>query len=222
MCIIVYKPKHQNLPSKNILQNCFDRNGDGIGYTFTLNDKVVIKKGYFDFNKFYEDIEKDFKRFKLFDKNLIVHFRISTSVAVNEFKTHPFVLTSKKENIEHTNVFCGYSVVHNGVLWDYEKKNGYTDTQNFVLDFLSPLLQRFKYDFGDGLLTHIIKNELKTSKICVLSYKDEVLKVGDCIKDNGIYYSNASYKPYIYKPIEKPIQTSIFNYNYNNGLRWYD
>ena len=222
MCIIVYKPKKQNLPSKEILHNCFERNGDGIGYTFTLNNKVVIKKGYFDFNKFYEDVTNDFKRFKLFDKNMILHFRISTSVAINEYKTHPFVLTSQKEHIEHKNVFCGYSVVHNGVLYDYEKKNGYTDTQNFILDFLSPLLRRFNYDFSDTLLQHIIKTELRTSKICVLSYNDDVLKVGDFIKDNGIYYSNTSYKKWEYKPINKTCQKSLFNYNYNTGLSWWD
>ena len=223
MCIIVYKPKKQNLPSKEILKNCYERNADGCGYTFTINNKVAIKKGYFDFDKFYQDITSDFTKYKLFDKNLIIHFRISTSIAVNEYKTHPFALTSQKEHIEHKNVFCGCSVVHNGVLWDYEKKNGYTDTQNFITDYLSPLLAQFKYDFNNKLLQHIIQTELKTSKICVLKYNDEVLKVGDFIKDNGIYYSNTSYKPYksIFEP-SRYKQTSIYNYNYNNGLRWYD
>ena len=75
MCIIVYKPKKQNLPSKEILKNCYERNADGCGYTFTINNKVAIKKGYFDFDKFYKDVTSDFEKYKLFDKNLIIHFR---------------------------------------------------------------------------------------------------------------------------------------------------
>jgi hypothetical protein len=52
MCIIVYKPKGIELPKEDILKNCFDNNADGAGYMYAHKGKVLIHKGFMDWEDF--------------------------------------------------------------------------------------------------------------------------------------------------------------------------
>ena len=53
MCIIVIKPQNVAFPSKEILKNCFTQNPDGAGFMYPANHKVMIEKGFNNFDKFY-------------------------------------------------------------------------------------------------------------------------------------------------------------------------
>ena len=96
MCIIVVKPKHKELQNKNILERCFTTNKDGAGYMFVdkANDVVEIKKGFMNFNDFYKSLIEDYKKYKLKDQTLVMHFRIGTSGKSATGCTHPFPVTT--------------------------------------------------------------------------------------------------------------------------------
>ena len=49
MCIIVAKKKGLELPTKEILRNCFNYNSDGAGLMFNDGKQVFIEKGFMDF-----------------------------------------------------------------------------------------------------------------------------------------------------------------------------
>lgn len=204
MCVIVYKPKNIELPSKDILKTCYKNNSDGAGYTFTSRHKVIIKKGYQDFDTFYNELLKDYKKYNLANHSLILHFRIGTSGGLTKEKTQPFKITS---NIKELNKLYiknkKASLVHNGVFSEYTYNKELSDTQNYIKDFLQPLLKsKIKNK------KTLVNNSLDYSKLAILNNRDNVLLLGDFIKDKGVYYSNNSYNNYFNK-----INTSKYNFS---------
>ena len=226
MCVIVYKPKNIELPSAEILKNCFKNNKDGAGYTFTNKKNVIVKKGYQDFKEFYSELLKDYKKYNLKEHNLIMHFRIGTSGGLTKEKTQPFKVT---DNVKELNKLYiknrKTSIVHNGVFSRYTYNTNNSDTQNYIKDFLYPLLKS-----GIRNKTELIKDTLSYSKLAMLNYKDTVSLYGEFIKDKGIYYSNYSYNNYISNEdtkkydftnhYKKELQSKIWSYNY--GGYWYE
>lgn len=197
MCIIVYKPINENVPKRDILQRCFNNNNDGCGYMFNDNNAVVIRKGFNDFNTFYKQLKTDVKKHDLKSKTLVLHFRIATSGGLEKNKTHPFVLTNKSKLINKYNgdaITCDVGVVHNGVLNDYVY-GGLSDTQNFIKDFLYDV---YYSNLKENIKNKIIKSELNSNKLIILDKTGNAKKYGDFIYDDGVYYSNSSYKERYY------------------------
>lgn len=193
MCVILYKPKNVLLPQKDILYKCYTYNNDGAGYTFTAEKNVIIKKGYKDFNEFYTSLLKDYKKYHLTKHNLIIHFRIGTSGGITKEKTQPFKISN---NIKELNKLYiknkKASIVHNGVFNNYTYNANNSDTQNYIKDFLHPLLHSKILNKRD-----VIYNSIKSSKIAILTKSDKVFLYGEYIKYNGVYYSNNSFNGYI-------------------------
>lgn len=222
MCVILYKPKKTDLPKYDILENCFYNNNDGAGYTFTSGKNVIIKKGFTNFNDFYKNLLKDYKKNNLKNKNLLIHFRIGTSGGLTKEKTQPFKITS---NIKELNKLYiknkKPSILHNGIFSGFTYNPVLSDTQNYIKDFLQPLLKSKIKNKND-----IIYNSIKSSKLAILDYKDNVYLYGEYIKDNGIYYSNNSYSNWNYNPnikkydcegsSKKQIKCNYDLYNYYN------
>lgn len=224
MCVILYKPKKTMLPSEKILKNCYNNNHDGVGYTYTHRNKVIIRKGYTDFNTFYKDLIKDYKKYNLQYHNLLIHFRIGTSGGLAPEKTHPFKITSNVHELNKLYIKNKKTaVLHNGILSSYTYNTELSDTQNYIKDFLTPLLKSKIRNKNE-----LIKESLDYSKLAMLDNKDNVYLYGDYIKDNGIYYSNKSYNNYItnenikeftfinrYRKQKQKSYTTIWSYNYN-------
>lgn len=228
MCVIVYKPKKTMLPSEKILKNCFNNNHDGAGYTFTIKNKVVIRKGYQDFKTFYNDLLKDYNKHNLQYHNLILHFRIGTSGGLTKEKTQPFKITNNVKELNKLYIKNKKtSIVHNGVFNKFTYNDNLSDTQNYIKDFLQPLLQS---DIKNKV--ELIKDTLSYSKLAMLDHNDNVSLYGEYYKDNGIYYSNNSYNNYTTSATakkydftnhyKKEIDTKVWSYSYNNLNRWYD
>ena len=197
MCIIAYKPKGQALPSKETLQMCWNNNEDGAGYMFANDGRVWISKGFATFDKFYNKLTYDYKRYNLKSKNLVLHFRIGTSGGITPAKTHPFPLTDNVKQLNATRTSCKYGVAHNGILSDYVYADGKTsDTQNFIKDFLAPILKLSSGNLANALTTRIIDKELAGDKLIILNKNDTIYKYGDWQHNDadGCYYSNATYK----------------------------
>ena len=206
MCILILNKKGYRLPKKEILKTCYKNNDDGCGYAFSTGKEIIIKKGFFSFDTFYQSLKEDNKKYNLFNKNVLLHFRIATSGGIQENKTHPFILTNKskvinryKKEIKTTDPVIG----HNGIFSDYVFKNNLSDTQNFILNFLYPI---YKSNLKDNIKNHLIKQEIDTSKLIILEKDGSVKTYGDFILSDGTLYSNSSYK-------EKYYYTS-YNYNY--------
>lgn len=201
MCIIVIKPKDVDFPSKEILKNCFTQNPDGAGFMYPLNNKVMIEKGFDNFDKFYEELSKVRAQH---GSNIpyVMHFRISTQAHGRMDCTHPFPLSKKMSDLRELRVKCDIGVAHNGIISltssGYSKTITYSDTMQFITDYLSYIIKDKNYYKDSNNLT-LIKN-LAKSKLAIMDGDGHIELIGDgFIEDDGIIYSNTSYKPY--KPI---------------------
>ena len=213
MCIIVSKEKGKQLPTKATLKECFERNSDGAGIMYVEKGSVVIEKGLMTFEDFYrklKDLKKHFGT-DLTEKALVMHFRIGTSGKNDKATTHPFPITSDKNQLRATKTRTNVGMVHNGIISDYVKLNELSDTQNYIVDFVSVLKELDKEFYKNKRVLQMLKDTCK-SKLCFLDNKENIYYVGDFIKDNGIMYSNSSYKPYQYRKYH-----SLWDYPYQHG-----
>jgi predicted glutamine amidotransferase len=131
MCIICCKPLNKRLP-KEQYSNMFSANSDGAGFCYMEDGELLIAKGFFtfdDFWNFYEPLE---------EKAILIHFRIGTSGGNNGENCHPWLITDKREGAPHDLVF-----VHNGVIPIDRRNQSLSDTGNFNEDILKELAKDY-------------------------------------------------------------------------------
>lgn len=199
MCIIVAKEKGVKLPTKSVLKTCFDNNSDGAGLMYVQDGKVIIDKGYMNFKDFYKRINKLKKRFNsdLKDKAIVFHFRIGTSGENDKKTTHPFPISDNSEDLKKTYFKTDLGMAHNGIISNYVYGKDLSDTQNFVKDYVSVFKSLNKKFFLNESVMKLIEKEAN-SKLCFLDNKENIYYLGDFKEENGIKYSNTSYKENIY------------------------
>ena len=211
MCIIVYKPSGNKLPNKQILETCFTNNPDGAGFMYSHKGEVVIKKGFMDFSSFDSALTDTLKRIDEVKTPMVLHFRITTQGGVNQPCTHPFPLSKNMDDLRKLDVRTNIGVAHNGIISLTSEYGGgyygyssvktkvidYSDTMKFITDYLSLIIKTPKY-YKDKDTLELIER-LADSKLAILDSVGHCELIGNFTKDNGIYYSNDSYKPRVYK-----------------------
>jgi predicted glutamine amidotransferase len=178
MCILVIKPTKVAMPSREILENCFDNNSDGAGFAFSDGRKIRLSKGHMTFDKFYAELESfgDLTKYPV-----MLHFRIATHGTVKPENTHPF------------NVNDRIVAAHNGIL-SIKPVDDMTDSETFFKFVCAPIL---KYtDIFSEELSSIVTNIIEYSKVAFLDDKGNVKMFGDFQESEGVYYSNGTYKSY--------------------------
>ena len=226
MCVIIVKEKGSKVPTKQTLENCFDRNSDGAGFMY-VNDKgrVVIDKGYMNFNHFYKHFEKLCKKYNNFEgKNLVMHMRISTAGGVKKENTHPFSLTDSYNDMKKTYNKCDMGVVHNGIIScakpsKEEEEKGINDTMVFIKNYLYPIHKNWKECFKNEAFN--VGIEIMTgSKFAILDNRDNLTIIGDFKKYENCLFSNDSYYGSFknYKTDYKSYSYGKYGYDYD----WYD
>ena len=216
MCIIVSKEKNIKIPSKQTLKNCFDNNSDGAGLMYTNKNKVIIEKGFMDFENFYNRVLELDKKLNLTKKSLVMHFRIGTSGKNDKATCHPFPVTNDFNELRAEKIKTDLAMVHNGVISSFVYGDTLSDTQNFVKDFVSCL-----YDLNKNFLKNknskkLLDKACNNTKLAFLSSDDYIYYFGDFVKDNdGVKYSNSTYS-YSYK--------DYYNYDkiYDYNSKYYD
>lgn len=199
MCIIISKEKGVKLPSKKTLKTCFEHNPDGAGLMYVKNNQVIIDKGYMKFEDFYKRIKGLKREFNsdLTDKALVMHFRIGTHGKNDKETTHPFPITSSVEELRKTKTTTNVGVAHNGIISNYGYYELLSDTQAFIKDFISVFRELDKKFYKNKSVMKLIESKA-ASKLCFLDNKENIYYIGAFVEDNGVKYSNTSYKPYVY------------------------
>ena len=207
MCIIVAKPKNVEMPSIETIENCFRRNPDGAGLMYVKDNQVIVDKGYMDIDSLLERLEKlknELGVEDLKEKAVVLHFRIGTAGKNDRETTHPFIITNDFDKLRATKITSSVGMVHNGVISHYSySKQTLSDTQLFIKHVVYPISRLDKKFYEKQEILDMLQ-DLAGSKLCFLDNKENIRYVGDKIEDNGIIYSNSTYKVYEYKyPIEK-------------------
>lgn len=196
MCIAITKPIGVDLPSDEILKTCFYNNHDGGGFAFNDNGEVVIKKGYMKLEDFLSAIHSADKKYNLKDRGMLIHTRITTHGGTNASMTHPFPICADEGALKKTYYRSPFAVVHNGVIsltsTEALRRDSMSDTAVFVEKYLSKIAQNDDW-FHNKANIELIE-DLIDSKMAILNSDGEIIKTDGFTEDNGIFYSNSSYK----------------------------
>ena len=196
MCIAIYSLKGNEIPTKEILKNCFKANPDGAGFAYTYKGTVYTYKGFFKFDEFYKKLTECDKKYNLKNCGILIHFRIATHGGINAANCHPFSLSSNESKLKATFVKSNYAVIHNGVCSitaTVSKKETLSDTALFVRDYLSKIATYDGWFENENTIALIEK--LIDSKMAILRGDGSIISTSGFHKaDDGNYYSNYSYK----------------------------
>lgn len=195
MCILIAKPKNVQMPSEEIMQNCWESNPDGAGIAWSDGRKIFLRKGFMK----WKDFIKEYRTLNLNDYNTIIHFRIATHGTVKPSNTHPF------------NVNDRIIGAHNGIL-PITAEGDWTDSETFFKRIASPILENYKLD--SLVFEQAVNSVIGSSKLAFLTDRDQLHTFGKFLLHEGVMYSNESYAGYgRYGKKSKSRGVSCYNYN---------
>lgn len=196
MCIAVFKEKGNKCPSLEILRQCFQSNDDGCGYAYALDGKVHIKKGFMTWQAFADSYNADKKRYNFDKLGVLWHFRVATHGGTNPQNTHPFPISNDTGMLQKPESVSDYAVIHNGIISltsstaTAEKTT--SDTLVFVRDYIWNIAQNRGWFRRESNIDLIYR--LAGSKIAILNRFGEIIHTPGFTEDNGVWYSNDTYK----------------------------
>jgi predicted glutamine amidotransferase len=180
MCIAIYKPEN-NIISKETLAQCFKSNSDGAGFMFVNEKQLHTNKGFFTFDSFWDAWEPHQ------NKQAVLHFRIKTHGAISVDNCHPF------------NINKGLAFVHNGIISGYGSEKE-SDTKDFGDKILQPLVAKWgNLSLFQPAIKSLLEARIGYSKLIFLDRhgNHDIFNENKGVWDNGVWYSNSSYKPYV-------------------------
>lgn len=216
MCIAIAKPMGVDIPTDDILTNCFNNNPDGAGFAFNHNNEVVIRKGYMKLKDFLDAFHKYDKKFDFKNRGVLIHTRITTHGGTNPQMCHPFPINSDEGALKKIEYVSPYAVVHNGIISltssEATKKKDMSDTAIFVQKYLTKIAKNKKW-FGNKANMELIE-ELIDSKMAILNGNGKIVMTSGFTEENGVFYSNSSYKENRYKRVYNWDWYDDYDYNY--------
>lgn len=87
MCLIIVHKSNSPRQSEDMLKVAAETNKDGIGVAYSLNKKLIVKRGFESFEEFYKyycDIPVECP--------MLVHFRAKSAGSLNTDNLHPFIV----------------------------------------------------------------------------------------------------------------------------------
>ena len=208
MCIIVAKPAGVQCPDLETLETCFSANPDGAGLMWADGDQVRIIKGFMAFDEFSSTLKA---LGDVTNTGLVMHFRITTHGGTRPECCHPFPLTDDDTALRALDTTTAVGVAHNGVIHGQATDATTSDTMAYIRDVLAPL-QRMTGDLlaSDDAMT--VVESTVGSKLAFLEPDGAITTVGDFIEDNGVFYSNSSFKPAprVWRPTTPPTSSNYW------------
>lgn len=177
MCVIIYVPKESSIKVDELM-DAWTVNPDGAGFAIQENGKVHFERGFMNFMEFYGAIQ-DY----IGEKNLLLHFRISTSNAVNKVQTHPY----KKGNVTLLKGETEKPIIcMNGVISGQTEYKGCNDTMSYIIDH-----QQAFGSVNQDILNII---ESDTGAKWAVMTPDKVILSSKFEEEGGNFYSNKNHK----------------------------
>lgn len=181
MCVIIYVPAGETISQKELLE-AWTTNPDGAGYSIQKDGKVYFKRGFMDFPSFQQEVTP-----LIGEYNLLLHFRISTSKAVNKVQTHPY----KKGNVMVTEGTTNKPIIcMNGIISGQTTYKECNDTMSYIVD----------HDEAFANINQDVLNiieEATGAKWAVMT-PETVLLSSQFTKEEGRFYSNTNHLYYSY------------------------
>jgi hypothetical protein len=188
MCIIIVKNAGVEMPTLDVLENCWNANPDGMGFMHATGG-VVFGEKYFELDDMYNDLRKVPK-----ERPCVIHFRWATHGSTEIDAAHPFPISRKVSDVRSIVWTSDIGCAHNGVIPGFgsktQKSGILSDTQDFIVNVLSRKRIRENL-FSQNTIDTI--TEITKSKWAFLNEKGEVEVVGKFFEDEGLLFSNLDY-----------------------------
>jgi predicted glutamine amidotransferase len=210
MCVIAAKPAGVDMPSDQYISNMWTRNSDGAGIMYTVGGRVHIEKGFMKFDQLHERLDQLHDLYDLKELPVVMHFRITTHGGTKAENCHPFPISESVGVLSKLNQTTNIGVAHNGII-DITPRKGISDTMEYIISQLAPLSKAVPNFYENKYLMKMISNAID-SKMAFLTDRGDIYTIGTFTEDNGIKYSNTSYKCPTY---------SLANYVYSHAGIYY-
>ena len=178
MCIICIKDRGVKFPTYQQVKTMCDNNSDGFSIVVCDgNSKPSIYKTLSK-DKFLKHYKKVVHTYNYHTTTMFIHARIKTHGTMRIENCHGW-----SEN--------GLIFAHNGIL-DIANRDDLTDSETYFRDIFSPAFKCGGWD--KAILT--IKAIIGTSKFVFMDKKGNIKHFGNYVEDEGLLFSNTTYKPY--------------------------
>jgi hypothetical protein len=192
MCIIAAKPVGIAMPSDQTIENMWNGNNDGAGFMWAEKGSVHIRKGFMTFEKFRTALDEFLATHDATNTALVMHFRITTHGGTKPENCHPFPITDNVGLLTKLECKTKVGVAHNGII-NISPRKGISDTMEYIASQLAPLYRGVPDFYRNKNLIEMIYNAT-ASRLAFLDGEGNLFTVGEFQEDNGIKYSNGSYK----------------------------
>lgn len=204
MCIICIKKKGVQFPSYDVVKNMCDNNDDGFSLVLSNGKgKPTINKGL-NKNKFLSFYKKVIASYDYKTTSMFIHARIKTHGTMRIENCHGW-----KEN--------GLIFAHNGIL-SIDNRDDMTDSETFFRDIFSPIYKHCGWKAAKKAIDAVIG----TSKFVFMTNSGDIIHFGNYIEDDGLLYSNTTYKPYTYPRYTGYAGSSYYKSGSGGGYHWGD
>lgn len=200
MCIIAYSKKGHKLISDKTIEIMFKHNPHGAGFMVKRKDgKTEWHKGFMSVGGFIEAV-----RHFPDDIEIAMHFRIATDGEIVPSNTHPFVVSPNMKDLQRLDGAADMVMCHNGIIKYCQTgaKAEFSDTMVFASKVLYPLRDKL----SNAYVQRTLENSINFSRMLIFRKNAPTVRLGYWQKDNGVFYSNTSYKEYTYtvKAVKQP------------------
>lgn len=197
MCVIVVKPKGEDMPSMSTLFECWEQNPDGAGLMFNDGNNVRIEKGFMSWQAFERRIEKLVKHTDVESKTIVFHFRIATHGEVSRECCHPFPLTTNLNEIRRCKCVTNMGIAHNGIIQGRNTDKLKSDTMDYIMNVVAPMYAEMGDRFIESKhVRKVIENTINGSRMVFLKPNGEYYLIGSWSVDEGCFFSNLYHKSY--------------------------
>jgi hypothetical protein len=209
MCIIMAHEAGKQIPDEYLDISAINH-PHGCGLSYVHEGKVHVKKEMSPakFKKVYKRVLHDFPQ-----SNIIVHYRKMTDGSVNLNNCHPF-------RIDADHVFA-----HNGTIYPCKphKDAGHdkSDTYIFNEEIMKKLPEGW---FDNKIIWRLLDEFIGRSKLAIMRSDNKILLIGekkgtaDSLSgwDEGVWYSNQSYKDKKKETVTYPAYSYGSHRDYSN------
>lgn len=175
MCLIICKKSGVTLDREE-LSNAMESNPDGVGIAFPEQDKVAIRKGFWNIEKLDEELSA------VEHLPVLIHFRLATHGGETLDNTHPFQLNN------------GWAMAHNGIISNIKAEQGESDTRAFIRHWVNPIVEKHSVLEWKKEIEEFIG---LGNKLAFINPKGEFSifneKAGHWRQKDGCWYSNSTY-----------------------------
>jgi len=194
MCLIIHKPANTPMPSNRKMKKAFKANPDGAGIGIRFEDSWNVSKGFMAIGNFMREM-KSYKDF-LYDREVILHFRLGTSGMDKPGNCHPFPITDDVNLLRSLDYESNWIMAHNGIFGGGQTIKDYgviTDTQVYIREVLNnPIIKNGLVNNVDETMK-ILSYTLGTDRI-IIGGPHVTIRFGTWYTIEECLYSNEYWK----------------------------